>query len=69
MKPLGKYIKVVRTSRQPATLEELQSFLGLINFAGKWIPNLVSLTEPLRKLLRLKLGHNGNIEKYWTVEQ
>ncbi|XP_029166467.1 uncharacterized protein K02A2.6-like isoform X1 [Nylanderia fulva] len=69
IKPLGKYIKVIQTSRCPTTIEELQSFLGLVNFVGKWIPNLATLTEPFRKLLRLKLNKTTNIQKYWTSDQ
>lgn len=69
IKPLGKYIKVIRTSRCPTTIEEIQGFLGLVNFVGKWIPNLVTLTKPLRELLRLKLRKTYNIQKYWTVKQ
>lgn len=69
IKPLGKYIKVIQTSRCPTTVEEVQSFLGLVNFVGKWMPNLTTLTEPFRKLLRLKLNKSTNIRKYWTTEQ
>lgn len=69
VKPLGKYIKVIQTSRRLTTIEEIQSFLGLVNFVGKWISNLATLTEPFRKLLRLKLSKTTNIQKYWTAEQ
>lgn len=69
IKPLNKYIDNIQTFRAPNTVEELQSFLGLVNFVGKWIPNLATLTESLRKVLRLKLGKNSNIEKVWTTEQ
>lgn len=68
-KPLTKYTKSIQEFRAPSTLEELQSFLGLINFVGKWIPNLATHTEPLRKLLRLKLGKNASIKNVWTQEQ
>lgn len=40
IKPLDKYIKAIELFRPPETVEEIQSFLGLINFVGKWIPNL-----------------------------
>lgn len=69
VRPLGKYIKVIQNFRTPNTVEEIQSFLGLVNFVGKWLPNLATLTEPLRKLLRLKLGKKANIQKFWTTEQ
>lgn len=69
IKPLDKYIKGIDDFREPKTIEEVQSFLGLINFIGKWIPNLATLTEPLRKLLRLKLHKNTDITNYWKQEQ
>lgn len=69
VKPLDSYIGVIKTFRPPRTIEEIQSFLGLVNYVGKWIPNLATLTEPLRKLLRMKLAKQSNIEKLWSVEQ
>lgn len=69
IRPLDKYVSVVRSFRSPNTIQELQSFLGLINYIGKWIPNLASLTEPLRKILKLKLGKNADISKYWKTAQ
>lgn len=47
----------------------MQSFLGLINFVGKWIANLASLTEPIRKILRLKLTKTADITPHWKTEQ
>lgn len=58
---LESYISVIKTFRTPATVEELHSFLGLISLIGKWIPNLATHTEPLRKLLRLKLSKSTQI--------
>lgn len=69
IKPLDKYIKAIETFRAPETIEEIQSFLGLVNFVGKWIPNLATLTEPIRKLLRQKLSKNANITEFWQNEQ
>lgn len=69
VKPLPKYIDAIQRFRTPETTEEIQSFLGLVNFVGKWIPNLATLTEPLRRLLRVNLGKQTNIEKLWKCEQ
>lgn len=69
VKPLDKYVKVIDSFRRPDTIEEIQSLLGLVNFVGKWIPNLATITDPIRKLLRLKLGKNSNIAPYWKSEQ
>ncbi|CAB3220156.1 unnamed protein product [Arctia plantaginis] len=69
VKPLDKYIKTIETFRSPETIEEIQSFLGLINFVGKWIPNLSTLTEPIRQLLRQKVHKNANITAFWHNPQ
>lgn len=69
IRPLAKYIDVIRKFRRPNTIEEIQSFLGLLNFVGKWIPNLATATESLRKILRLKLGKQADIAYYWKSEQ
>lgn len=67
--PLNKYVKSIMDFRVPKTIEELQSFLGLLNYINKWIPNLATRSEPLKELLRMKLGKNANIEKFWLIEQ
>ena len=69
IRPLGKYIKVVENFREPATIDEIQSFLGLINYVNKWIPDMATKSEPLRRLLALKLGKNANISSHWGPEQ
>lgn len=69
VRPLECYITSIKQLREPKTIEEIQSFLGLLNYIGKWIPNLATLTEPFRKLLRLKLNGKVNINEYWTIEQ
>ncbi|XP_023312364.1 uncharacterized protein K02A2.6-like [Anoplophora glabripennis] len=69
IKPLDKYISVIKAFRSPSTVHELQSFLGLVNYIGKWIPNLATTTEPLKQILRHRLGKNEDISKYWQKPQ
>ena len=38
----------------PKNVQELRSFLGLLNYYGKFIPNLASLIQPLNNLLQHK---------------
>lgn len=45
-------LEAIRNFREPATGEEVRSFLGLVNYIGKFIPNLATLTEPLRLLMK-----------------
>lgn len=52
VRPLRKYVSTIQQFRPPTTVGELQSFLGLVNFVSKWIPDLATQTDPLRELLR-----------------
>ena len=45
----------------PKNVQELRSFLGLLNYYGKFIPNLASLIQPLNNLLQ----HNRKWK--WTT--
>lgn len=50
--PTSGKIESIRKFREPASSEEVRSFLGLVNYVGKFIPNLATVTEPLRALTR-----------------
>ncbi|XP_060806004.1 uncharacterized protein K02A2.6-like [Amyelois transitella] len=69
VRPLQKYVSSIQGFRAPINIGELQSFLGLINFVGKWIPNLATTTEPLKELLRKKSGKASEITKNWGPNQ
>ena len=49
--PLADKIKAIRDAPTPNT-QELRSFLGLVNFYGKFIPNVSQVLAPLYQLLR-----------------
>lgn len=44
-------IQAVVSFREPRNEGELRSFLGLANYMNKFIPNLATIDEPLRRLL------------------
>lgn len=69
VRPLKKYISTIKEFRAPKTTGELQSFLGLVNFVSKWIPNYATVTEPLKILLRNKTGDRADITENWGLEQ
>ncbi|XP_053954964.1 uncharacterized protein K02A2.6-like [Anastrepha ludens] len=46
-------VQTIRDFRAPQSKEELRSFLGLVTYVGKFIPDLASTTESLRCLLKL----------------
>ncbi|XP_038106874.1 uncharacterized protein K02A2.6-like [Culex quinquefasciatus] len=50
--PTEDKVETIKRCRDPQTSEELRSFLGLVNYLGKFIPDLATLTTPLRSLLR-----------------
>lgn len=45
-------VEAIRNFRQPTSAEETRSFLGLVNFVGKFIPDLATITESLRRLTK-----------------
>ncbi|XP_043659792.1 uncharacterized protein K02A2.6-like [Drosophila teissieri] len=45
-------IAAIGSFRAPKNKEETRSFLGLVTYVGKFIPDLADLTEPLRGLLK-----------------
>ena len=47
MKPTEKKVSAITHARRPSNVFELRSFLGLINFYSKFLPNLSSVLSPL----------------------
>ena len=45
-------IEAVVNGREPESVTEVRSFMGLVNFSAKFIPNLASVSEPLPQLTR-----------------
>ena len=50
--PTEEKVKAVVNAREPETASEVRSFLGLVNFCSRFIPDLATTAEPLRKLTR-----------------
>ena len=55
-------IEAVVNAPQPNTPEQVESFIGLVMYYGKFIPNVSTLTAPLRELTK------KGIKFQWTVE-
>ena len=45
-------VEAVVTAREPQNAGEVRSFLGLVNFSARFIPNLASIAEPFHRLTR-----------------
>ena len=52
MHPDPKKVQGITEMTAPTDKEQLQSFLGMINYMGTFIPNLSHHTEPLRAMLK-----------------
>ncbi|KAK4328257.1 hypothetical protein Pmani_001375 [Petrolisthes manimaculis] len=63
IKPTDKKIKTIRNFVRPETVQEIRSFLGLINYLTRFIPQLATLSEPLKRLTR------ADTEWRWTEEE
>ena len=50
--PLGIKIDAIVKAPVPVNVQQLRSFLGLINYYGKFFPNLLTLLQPLNELLQ-----------------
>ena len=49
--PLEEKLAAIIQAPAPQNVQELRSFLGLINYYGKFIPNAATILAPLNKLL------------------
>ena len=56
-------VKAIQDAKKPENVSEVRSFLGLVNFCGRYIKNLASIEEPLRRLTRKRVSW------YWGPEQ
>ena len=50
-------IKAITDYQQPANVKSLQSFLGLVNFSLRFVPQLATITQLLRFLHTILLVH------------
>ncbi|XP_069782085.1 UPF0462 protein C4orf33 homolog isoform X1 [Narcine bancroftii] len=64
LNPAEAKVKAIAEARAPQNATEVRSFLGLVNFCAKFIPNFATVAEPLRKLTRKGVPfHFGSEQK------
>ena len=62
--PTEEEVKAILEARRPTTVSEVRSFLGLVNFCLRFIPDLATTAEPLRRLTRKDVAFSwGNDQK------
>ena len=49
--PVPDMVEAIQKAREPDNVFELQAFLGLLNYYGRFLPNLSTVLAPLNKLL------------------
>ena len=52
LQPTDVKVQAIRDAPAPQDVSQLKSFLGLINYYGKFLPNLSSILSPLYRLLQ-----------------
>lgn len=50
--PTAERFRAVTEAREPKNAAEVRSFLGLVGFSSRFIPQFATLSEPLRRLTR-----------------
>ena len=50
--PAKEKVEAVAEAREPQSASEVKSFLGLVNFNARFIPDLATITGPLRRLMK-----------------
>ena len=53
--------RAIDRAPQPQNVQQLRSFLGLLNYYGKFIPNLSTIVQPLNQLDSILQGLTGVI--------
>ncbi|MCG8048362.1 MAG: DDE-type integrase/transposase/recombinase [Candidatus Thiodiazotropha taylori] len=56
-------VEAILNAKEPENASEVRSFLGLVNFNARFIPDLSTVAEPLRRLTK------NNVEFKWGPEQ
>lgn len=54
LQPTDEKIRALKEAPVPCNISQLKSFLGLLNYYGKFVPNLSTLLSPLHRLLQKK---------------
>lgn len=60
IKPSIDKVQAIKEFRHPNSAEEVRSFLGLVNFVSRFIPDLATVTDPLRDLIKKDVPFDWN---------
>ena len=54
MSPDKSKFEAINKAENPKTLDEVASFLGMVTYCSRFIPNAAAISEPLRRLTHIK---------------
>ncbi|XP_055542951.1 uncharacterized protein K02A2.6-like [Wyeomyia smithii] len=69
MIPTLSKVEAIKNFRAPANAEEVRSYLGLVNYVGAFIPDLATISFPLRELTKNKSVFKWDTEEKRAFEQ
>ena len=52
IQPVSEKVRAIRDAPRPQDVSQVRSFLGMLNYYGKFLPNLAKLLRPLYDLLQ-----------------
>ena len=52
IQPTLEKVEAIRKAHEPSNVTQFKSFLGAVNYYGKFLPDLSSVLAPLYKLLK-----------------
>ena len=61
--PSEEKVMAIRDAKAPQNSSEIRSFLGLVQYSAKFIPDFATVSEPLRQLTR------KNVKFVWSRQQ
>ena len=61
--PSEEKVTAIRDAKTPQNSSEIRSFLGLVQYSAKFIPDFATVSEPLRQLTR------KNVKFVWGRQQ
>ena len=69
MHPDPKKVQKITEMTVPMDKQQLQSFLGMVNYMGTFIPNLSHHTDPLRAILKKDSVFHWEEQQTWSFKQ
>ena len=67
--PADVKVKAVVDAREPTNAAEVRSFLGLVNFTARFIPELATVSAPLRQLTKSGESFVGGPEQQQSFDE